>query len=101
VPFISYSYKLILDLDIERVEDVVVDSGFSKLKIEIVDSFNKMLGSETIAFTGVDRLISGKQTILFNNIRTEQHQYPLTIHIYEVIDTPSGEASRLIETLQQ
>jgi hypothetical protein len=101
IPVMSYSYKLILDLDIAHTEDVVVDAGFSKLKIEIADSFGKMLGSETIPFVGVNRLISGKQTIRFNNIRTEQHQYPLTIHLYEVIDTPSGEATRLIQTLKQ
>lgn len=101
VPVISYSYKLTLDLDIARVDDVVVDANFSKLKIEIADSFGKMLGSETFAFVGANRLISGKQTLRFNNIRTEQHQYPLTIHIYEAIDTPSGEATRLIQTLKQ
>lgn len=101
IPVISYSYKLTLDLDIKHTEDVVVDNGFSKLKIEIADGFGKMLGSETIPFVGTGRLISGKQTIRFNNIRTEQHQYPLTIHIYEVIDTPSGEATRLIQTLKQ
>lgn len=101
IPVISYSYKLKLDLDIVRTDDVVVDAGFSRLKIEIADSFGKMLGSQEIPFVGVGRLISGVQTIRFDNIRTEQHQYPLTINIYEVIDTPGGEATRLIETLQQ
>ncbi len=101
IPVTSYSYKLKLDLDIARTDDVVVDAGFSRLKIEIADSFGKMLGSQEIPFVGVNRLISGVQTIRFDNIRTEQHQYPLTINIYEVIDTPSGEATRLIETLQQ
>lgn len=101
VPVLSYSYRLKLDLDIERTEDVVVDAGFSRLKIEIADSFGRMLGATEVPFVGVNRLISGVQTIRFDNIRTEQHQYPLTINIYEVIDTPSGEATRLIETLQQ
>jgi hypothetical protein len=101
LPIFSYSYKMTLDLDIERTEDVVVDSGFSKLKIELADSFGVVLGSETFSFVGPNRLIDGKQTLRFNNLRTEQHQYPLTINIYEAIDTPSGEATRLLQTLRQ
>jgi hypothetical protein len=101
VPFTSYSYKLLLDFDIERTDDVVVDEGFSKLKIEIADSAGRMLGSETIPFVGLNRLISGKQTIMFDSIRTAQHQYPVTINFYEIIDTPNGEATRLIETVSQ
>lgn len=101
VPVTSYSYKLKLDLEITRTDDVVVDAGFSRLKIEIADGFGKMLGSTDIPFVGVNRLISGVQTIRFDQIRTEQHQYPLTINIYEAIDTPSGEATRLITTLKQ
>lgn len=101
IPVTSYSYKLKIDLDITRTDDVVVDANFSKLKLEIVDGFGKMLGSETIPFVGVNRLISGVQTIRFDHIRTEQHQYPLYINVYEVIDTPSGEATRLITTLKQ
>ncbi|TVX99750.1 DUF4352 domain-containing protein [Cohnella terricola] len=101
VPFISYTYKLTLDLDIKRTDDIVVDAGFSKLKIDIADSFGVVLGSETFSFVGPNRLISGKQTLRFDNLRTEQYQYPLTVNIYEVIDTPSGESARLIQTLQQ
>ena len=101
LPVITYSYKLTLDLDIERIDDVVVDSGFSKLKIELADSFGVVLGSETFSFVGPNRLISGKQTLRFNNIRTEQHQYPLTVRIYEAIDTPAGQATRLLQVLQQ
>lgn len=101
VPFTSYSYQLNLDMDIKRTADIFVDDGFSKLKIDIADGFGRMLGTETVPFVGVNRLISGKQTILFNNIRTEQLQYPLTINFYEVIDTPNGESTRLIETVKQ
>ena len=101
LPVMSYSYKLRLDLDITRTDDVVVDANFSRLKIEIVDGFGKMLGSESIPFVGVNRLISGIQTIRFDHIRTEQHQSPLYLNIYEAIDTPSGEATRLITTLKR
>jgi len=101
IPVTSYSYKLTLDLDIKRTDDIVVDAGFSKLKIDLVDGFGVVLGSETFSFVGPNRLISGKQTLRFNNLRTEQVQYPLTVNIYEAIDTPSGESVRLIHTLQQ
>ena len=101
IPVVSYSYKLVLDLDIQRTENVVVDRNFSKLKIELADNLGRTLGSETIPFTGINPLVSGKQTIRFNNIRSEQIVYPVTIRFYEVIDTPNGEASRLIHTLKQ
>ena len=101
VPVISYSYKMVLDLDIELADDAVVDAGFAKLKIELADSQGRTLGSETLPFTGPGRLVSGRQTILFDRIRTEQHQLPLTIRIYETIETPYGEANRLIQTLER
>ncbi|MBW5448485.1 hypothetical protein GE107_20785 [Cohnella sp. CFH 77786] len=101
VPNISYSYKLKLNLDIQGTDDVVVDANFSKLKFEIVDAFGKMLGSETVPLAGTGRLVSGYQTINFTNIRTEQQEYPLSIQVFEVIDTPNGEAKRLIKTFDQ
>lgn len=101
VPFVNYSYKMVLDVDIERVEDTVVDDNFSRLKIELADHQGRVLGSESIPFVGVGRLVSGKQTVVFSQIRVEQHQYPLTINFYETIDTPNGEANRLIKTIVQ
>lgn len=98
---IFFNYKLKLNLEIHKLEDVLVDESSSKLKIELVDKLGRILGSESFSFTGVNRLISGEQTLTFSNIRTEQQEYPLTVKIYEAITTPTGEAKRLIKTLQQ
>jgi hypothetical protein len=98
---ITYSYKLKLNLTVDRVEDVVVDANFSKFKIELVDGLGRTLGSQSVPFSGTDMLISGEQTININNIKTEQQEYPLTIKLYETIETPNGEAKRLVKTLQQ
>jgi len=100
-PTTAVTYKLTVDLDIERTDDVVVDTGFSKLKIELADNLGVVLGSETFSFVGPHRLVSGKQTLVFGNVRTEQYMYPLTVRIYEAIDTPAGEATRLLQVLQQ
>ncbi|MEB3104084.1 hypothetical protein, partial [Ferviditalea candida] len=83
-----YSYKLKLILDITRKDDVVVNNSFSKMKIELVDNLGRTLGSKDLSFTGTDRLISGDQTINFGNLQTDQLEFPVTIRIYEAIDTP-------------
>lgn len=97
----TYSYKLKLDLDIARKDDVVVNNSFSKMKIELADNLGRTLGSKDLSFTGTNRLISGEQTINFDNLRTDQLDFPLTIHIFEAIDTPNGEAKRLVKTFKQ
>ncbi|GAA3409331.1 hypothetical protein ACFFNY_09455 [Paenibacillus hodogayensis] len=96
----GYSYRMKLDIGLERVEDVVVDQNFSKMKIELTDSLGRAIGSETIPFTGTNKLISGQQDITFANLHTDTYQYPLIVKVYETIDTPNGEASRLVKTLK-
>lgn len=96
-----YKYKMNLDLDIKRLDNIVVDQNFSKMKLELVDSRGRVLGSETIAFTGVNRLVSGSQSVIFENIKTEQFEDNLTVNVYESMDTPFGEAKRLVKTLVQ
>jgi hypothetical protein len=98
---VTYSYKLKLNLTVDRLEDVVVDANFSKFTIELVDGLGRTLGSQSVPFSGTDMLISGEQTIQINNIKTEQQEYPLTIKLYETIETPNGVAKRLVKTLQQ
>lgn len=97
----SYSYKLRMNLSLTSEDDVVTDQGFSKLKIELQDSLGRVLGSQTVPFTGPNKLIDGTQTINISNIRTEQVEYPLTVKLYETFETPDGEAKRLVKTLQQ
>ncbi|MDF2958857.1 MAG: hypothetical protein K0S39_592 [Paenibacillus sp.] len=98
---LTYSYKIKLNLTVDHAEDVVVDSNFSKFRIELVDGLGRTLGSQEVPFTGENKLISGEQTITIGNLKTEQHEYPLTVQLYEVIDTPNGQAKRLVKTLRQ
>jgi hypothetical protein len=98
---ITYTYKLKLDLDIERKEKIIVDESFSKMSFELMDPTGKLLSVKTLNFTGVNRLVSGKQFIQFDNLRTDEQEYPLSINIYETIATPSGEVKRLVAQLQQ
>ncbi|WP_248927142.1 hypothetical protein [Paenibacillus hamazuiensis] len=97
----NYSYRLKLDLDIEREENIVVDQNFSKLKVELADSLGRILDDEDIPFTGVGRLTSGWQSVSFENLRIDQFDSNFIIRIYETIDTPFGEAKRLVKTLTQ
>ncbi|MCS7458974.1 hypothetical protein N0M98_02365 [Paenibacillus doosanensis] len=98
---LTYSYKLKLWLTVNRLEDVVVDQNFSKFKVELVDSAGRSLGSQTVPFTGDNKLVSGEQTIDLSNIKTDQVSSPITVKLYESIDTPNGEATRLVKTLVQ
>ncbi|MFD0682143.1 MULTISPECIES: hypothetical protein [unclassified Paenibacillus] len=98
---LTYSYKLRLELEVERQDNIVVDQNFSKMKIELVDSLDRILSSESLPFTSTGRLVSGWQTVNFNSLRTEQFEFPLTARIYETIETPFGEAKRLVKTLKQ
>ncbi|CAG7632455.1 hypothetical protein ACFQI7_17835 [Paenibacillus allorhizosphaerae] len=97
----KYRYKMNLDLDIKRLDNIVVDQNFSKMRIELADSQGRVIGSETVSFTGVNRLVSGKQSFMFENIRTDQLLSHLVVNIYESIDTPFGEARRLVKTAEQ
>lgn len=98
---ITYTYKLNVDMDIKQKENVVVDANFSKLRFEIVDSQGRILGSTDASFTGSNKLISGKQTIDASNVKSDQFNYPITVNMYEVVQTPNGEAKRLLKTFQQ
>ncbi|GLI06509.1 hypothetical protein YDYSG_25390 [Paenibacillus tyrfis] len=98
---ISYTYRMKLDMDIARNEHVVVDPNSSKMQLELVDKTGRILSTKSLPFSGVNRLISGPQFIQFDTLRTEEHEYPLDINIYEVITTPTGEAKRLAGVLKQ
>ncbi|NOU95873.1 hypothetical protein GC093_21990 [Paenibacillus sp. LMG 31456] len=98
---ITYTYRLMMDMDIERNEKVTVDQNFAKLRLELIDPTGKQIGAKDLPFTGTNRIISGKQFIKFDNLRTDEQEYPLTIQMYEVMATPTGEAKRLVGILKQ
>ncbi|MEK8129568.1 hypothetical protein WMW72_16805 [Paenibacillus filicis] len=97
----TYSYKILLDLNITQADDVVVDESSSKLRFEAVDSMGRVLDSLDAPFAGKNRLISGRQMLTFNNIKSEQLDSNVTIRVYEAVDLPGGTSSkRLIKTLK-
>ncbi|WP_072330006.1 MULTISPECIES: hypothetical protein [unclassified Paenibacillus] len=97
----TYNYKMNMTLDISREDNIVVNQNFSKMKVELEDQLGRTLGSETLSFTGTKRLVSAKQSFTFSELYTDQIESGLVIKIYESIDTPLGEAKRLVKTLQQ
>ncbi|MEC0229919.1 S-layer homology domain-containing protein [Paenibacillus alba] len=99
-PTLSYTYKLNLDMDITRDPEVIVDNNFSKLKFELVDGSGSSLGSSSFPFTGTNRLVSGNQSLSFNNLTQSQVQNNVSIKVYETVNTPNGEVDRFIAELK-
>jgi hypothetical protein len=97
---LTYSYIVKLDLDITQKDNVVVDDNFSKLRLEVVDGVGRILGSKDASFTGTNKLISGKQTLDASNIATDQLSNPISLNIYEVIQTQNGEAKRFLKNIK-
>jgi hypothetical protein len=91
-------YKLKLDMDISILDEVVVDTSFSKMKVELADANGKTIGSKTLPFTGENRLGSGSYTVSISSVQLEFTQ---RLRIYETIETPFGEVDRLIKILQR
>lgn len=102
---IKYTYKLKLDLIVNQLDDVVADDNFSKMNVTIEDSQGREIGEESLSFTanndGNRKLVSGQTTIQFDNLQTDEHEYPLTFKIYESIETPNGTAKRLVGSFRQ
>ncbi|SDE14343.1 hypothetical protein SAMN02799630_04791 [Paenibacillus sp. UNCCL117] len=97
----TYTYKVMLDLDITQADDVVVDDSSSKLRFEAVDAAGRTLDAIEAPFAGTNRLISGRQSLTFNNIKSEQLDSNVTIRVYESVALPNGAtAKRLLKTLK-
>jgi hypothetical protein len=93
----SFSYKLSLDMTVDMQEQAIVDSGFSTLEFDLVDKLGRVIGTQSMSFTGANKLVTGSQSIIFSSVKTEALENGLTINAYETIDTPSGPAKRLIQ----
>ncbi len=97
----TYTFRLKLNLELERESNVLVDQNFSRMKVELIDTDGSVIACESLPFIGENRLIDGWQTIDFGGASADQWHYPYTIKIYEAIETPNGEAVRLVKTLKQ
>jgi hypothetical protein len=96
----TYAYKLWVDLDIQRQEEVIVDANFSKLTFEVNDVFGRVLSSLTMPFIGAGKVISGVQTLNLGSVKTEQLESIVTINVYEQIETPNGVVKRLVKVIK-
>ncbi|BFT75298.1 hypothetical protein [Paenibacillus sp. P36] len=95
---VPYSYKNNLDFGIKLQDEIVVDQSFSQMRLEFADAKNRIMASKVLTFTGDNKLVSGAQSIDFNADRLENTVY---LRIYEIIDTPFGEARRLVQTVKR
>ncbi|WP_025851794.1 hypothetical protein [Paenibacillus ehimensis] len=97
----TYTYKLKWNVDLTTTEPVIVDGGYSKLQLVIEGSDTREVARQTLSLTGEGRVENGEQSIYFTDTPSDQFDHPLTMRVYEVIDTPYGPARRLIGTLRQ
>ncbi|RAV04661.1 hypothetical protein [Paenibacillus sp. YN15] len=91
----NYVYRLKLDLSIERDQAVQVDNAFSRIMVELYDSYDRLVGTGGANIYGQERLVNGDNIISIqgaSNMLDVKHK----IYIYEVFNTPSGEAKRLL-----
>lgn len=93
----SYSYQLSLDLDITHEDQVIIDSNFSTIEFDMVDSLGRIVGTQSSTLVGTGKLTSGMQKIIVTGLKNEQVDSGVVVNMYEVINTPNGTAKRLIK----
>ena len=93
----TYSYVLRLDMDITHEDQVIIDSNFSKIQFELVDSLGRVVGTQDAALTGTGKLTSGSQKVTISGLKNEQIDSGMAVNMYEVINTPNGTAKRLLK----
>ena len=97
---LEYSYLGNYDLTIEREPGVRVDQTFPVLLFELHDGSDRLVASSTNPLTGTGHLVSGTNRIRFTGT-TQSFDYPLTLKIYEVFKTDTGESKRLLTQMEQ
>jgi len=93
----TYSYQLNLDLDVTHEDQVIIDSTFSTIEFDMVDSLGRIVGTQTSSMLGTGKLTSGKQKIVVSGLKNEQVDSGVKVNMYEVIQTPNGTAKRLLK----
>lgn len=95
-----YAYRIKLDLDIQRDEQVQLDPSFSNLYFELYDSTDRFIGSATGSLFGTGRLVNKDNNITINGT-AENFDTKMKIKIYETFQTPAGLSKRLLAELKQ
>ncbi len=96
----AYTYQLNLTMDMEHPDPVIVDANFSKMEFDLVDALDRVVSTKTMTFTGVDKLVSGKQKIVFSSVKEDQIDSDVRVKVYEMIETANGTAKRLVKELK-
>ncbi|TXK82658.1 hypothetical protein [Paenibacillus sp. N3.4] len=93
----TYSYQLNLDLEISHEDQVIIDSNFSTIQFEMVDSLGRVVGTQSATLTGTGKLTNGMQKVVVSGLKNEQVDSGVVVNMYEVINTPNGTAKRLLK----
>ncbi|WP_166243601.1 hypothetical protein [Paenibacillus turpanensis] len=100
----GYSYKVKFDAVVTSDEKVIADQDNSLLTIEMIDRNGHVLAQEDVSLVGPtetqNQLITGKNTVSFTKLRTEQVETGTSYKIYEKVNTPNGPVKRLLTTLK-
>ncbi len=91
----NYVYRLKLDLSIKRDNAVQVDNAFSRIMVELYDSNDRLVGTGGANIYGQERLVNGDNIISIQGA-SDMLDVKHKIYIYEVFNTPNGEAKRLL-----
>jgi hypothetical protein len=92
---LQYTYKGKFIFNIERQKETQVDESFSQLQFELHDSAGRLVGTTVKSLIGQERLVSGENNLVFTG-NSQQFDSPLTLKIYEIFKTESGNAKRLV-----
>lgn len=96
----GYVYRLKMNLELTREEQVQLDASFPALLVELYDSEGRNVGKGNANVFGENRLVNGDNTITISGASNslDVHQ---EIRIYESFATPAGVAKRLLTTYRQ
>ncbi|WP_282936407.1 hypothetical protein [Paenibacillus sp. RC67] len=97
----SYNYKLRINTELKSVDTVMVDANYNKLLLVLETKDGRKIASTSKNLSGESRLTSGEQLIYFNDTQLDQLENRLRLKIYETIDTPAGQARKLVAQLER
>lgn len=84
-------------IDLSRQRDVIVGSGYSRLKFVLLDWNEQAISSAYLPLSGEGRAISGWNLLPFGNLSGSTGAS--LMKVYESVNTPLGEVDRLLATL--
>jgi hypothetical protein len=96
-----------LNLEVKRESNLAVDPGFSSIKVLMTNEEGEVIGSRTVPLVGGE-LPNGGWIVLGSQPGDGQKPadtegldaVPDRLSVYEALQTPYGEATRLLTTLE-